>query len=498
MKFLRILPAISLLCMIPAEIHAQDGGQLYTLYCSACHSPDGKGAANGTFPPLAASPYVQADPELSIKIVLHGIHGPIDVLGKTYNLEMPPQGAAIVDDQIAAILTHVRSSWGNKASAVTPDLVKKIRAETTSRTAHWTASELIKLHPIKQDVPLTDLLSHTYSGEWKDLPDFSKLTPTATEEEPTGKIALPKVKKGKKAKAAATGKLGIVWEGNLNVPATGEYTFRLEADDGGRILIDGHEVAKVTGVGPAKKRGTEGNIQLAAGTRKFRAEYYDVLGVQEIHIAWQKKGGKEWAYLTDETGGKTWPPIILAPKSGRPVIYRNFIAGTTPRAIGFGFPGGVNLAYSADHLAPELIWTGDFIDAGHHWTDRGIGNEPPAGQKIVNLTSTPALPAGALFRGYKLDPAGFPTFSVTLGDLVLLDSYNVSQPATLIRQLKVSGKSSSQTTLTLSEAAQATAPDTFDLGGKLILIAKSARLEGGKLVLPLVPGTTTEIRYLWK
>jgi mono/diheme cytochrome c family protein len=498
MKSLRIPSAIFSLCVIPTEIHAQDGGQLYALYCSACHNADGKGAGNGAFPPLAASPYVLADPELAIKIVLHGIHGPIDVLGKTYNLEMPPQGAAIVDDQIAAILTYVRSSWGNKASAVTPDFVKKIRAETTSRSGHWTAAELVKLHPIRQKLPLTDLLSHTYSGEWKDLPDFSKLTPTATEEEPSGKIEIPKIKKGKKAKAASSGKLGIVWEGNLNVPATGGYTFRLEADDGGRILIDGREVAKVTGVGPAKKRGTQGNIQLAAGTRKFRLEYYDVLGAQEIHISWQKMGDKEWAYLTDETGGKTWPPIVLAPKAGRPVIYRNFISGTTPRAIGFGFPGGVNLAYSADHLAPELIWTGDFIDAGHHWTDRGIGNEPPAGQKAVNLTSTPALPAGALFRGYKLDSTGFPTFSVTLGELVLLDSYTTCQPPTLIRHLKVSGKSSSQSTLTLADTAQVTAPGTFDIGGKLTVIAKSARLDGGKLVLPLVPGTTTEIRYLWK
>ncbi len=242
----------------------------------------------------------------------------------------------------------------------------------------------------------------------------------------------------------------------------------------------------------------ESTIQLAAGARKFRAEYYDVLGVQEIHIAWQKKGGKEWAYLTDETGGKSWPPIVLAPKAGRPVIYRNFIAGTTPRAIGVGFPGGVNLAYSADHFAPELLWTGDFIDAGHHWTDRGIGNEPPAGQNVVHPTSTPALPAGALFRGYKLDPAGFPTFSVKSGELVLLDSYTASPPSALIRQLKVSGKSTTPTQLVLADTAQATAPDTFDLGGKLTLIAKSARLEGGKLVLPLIPGTTTEIRYLWK
>ncbi len=498
MKSHRILSAILLLFAIPAEIRAQDGGQLFTLYCSACHGADGKGAGNGAFPPLASSPYVLADPALSIKIVLQGLHGPIDVLGKTYNLEMPPQGAAIVDDQIAAILTYVRSSWGNEASAVTPDFVKKTRDETASRNEHWTAAELLKLHPIKQTLPLTDLLSHTYSGDWKDLPDFSKLMPTATEEEPTGKIALPKIKKGKKAKAVANGNLGVVWEGNLSIPASGDYTFRLEADDGGRIVIDGREVVKVTGIGPAKKRGAESSVPLAAGSHKFRAEYYDVAGKQDLHISWRKKGAKEWLFLTDETGGKTWPPIILAPKAGRPTIYRNFIAGTTPRAIGIGFPGGVNLAYSADNLAPELIWTGNFIDAGHHWTDRGIGNEPPAGQKVVGLTSTPALPAGALFRGYKLDPAGFPTFSVKIGELSLLDSYTASQPAALIRLLNVSGKATTPANLILSDNAQATAPDTFDLGGKLTIIAKSARLDGGKLVLPLVPGTTTEIRYVWK
>jgi hypothetical protein len=45
-----------------------------------------------------------------MKVILHGLHGPVEALGKTYDLEMPPQGAVLPDDQNAAILTHIRFS----------------------------------------------------------------------------------------------------------------------------------------------------------------------------------------------------------------------------------------------------------------------------------------------------------------------------------------------------------------------------------------------------
>lgn len=106
-----ILRSLPILIALTAAGLAQDGGQLYTTYCSACHGADGKGATGGQFPPLAGSPWVQGDPNRAIKIVLHGLNGPVEVAGRTYNLEMPPQGAAIPDDQLAAILTHVRASW---------------------------------------------------------------------------------------------------------------------------------------------------------------------------------------------------------------------------------------------------------------------------------------------------------------------------------------------------------------------------------------------------
>src|SRR6476620_5852152 len=101
----RMLHRLLFALALASPLLAQDGQQLYTLYCSACHGADGKGATGGAFPPLAESPYLAGDPDRAVKIVLKGLSGPVDVLGKTYNLEMPPQGAALPDDQIAAILT---------------------------------------------------------------------------------------------------------------------------------------------------------------------------------------------------------------------------------------------------------------------------------------------------------------------------------------------------------------------------------------------------------
>ena len=59
-------------------------------------------------------------------------------------------------------------------------------------------------------------------------------------------------------------------------------------------------------------------------------------------------------WLTDPPASisKPRPSIVLAPTGDRPVIYRNFIDGTTPRAIGVGFPGGINLAYLFSRIDP--------------------------------------------------------------------------------------------------------------------------------------------------
>lgn len=110
----------------PAVMEA--GKQQYAL-CQACHGPDG-GGVPGLAPPLANSEWVSGPVENPIRIVLRGLEGPITVNGVDYNLPLAMAPLAhLTDDQVAAVLTYTRNSFGNKASAVTPDQVKAFRGE---------------------------------------------------------------------------------------------------------------------------------------------------------------------------------------------------------------------------------------------------------------------------------------------------------------------------------------------------------------------------------
>ena len=95
--------------------------------CTTCHQPNGQGLP-GAFPPLAESEWVLGPVENLIRIQLRGLSGEIEVKGQTYNSVMPPM-ATQTDEEIAAVLTFVRNSWGNKASAVTPEMVAEYRGE---------------------------------------------------------------------------------------------------------------------------------------------------------------------------------------------------------------------------------------------------------------------------------------------------------------------------------------------------------------------------------
>lgn len=496
-------PALSYLALATltlAAAQAQDGGQIFSTYCAACHGQNGEGALNGQFPPLAGSPWVAGNPDRAIKVVLAGLHGEVQVNGKTWNLEMPPQGAALPDDQIAAVLTYVRRSWGNTGDAVDAERVKTVRAATSNRTQPWTAAELLKLHPLEIKPPIEDLLSSVYDGSWKSLPDFSTLKPIATEEEHAGLISL--------AKTGRKDNFGVVWEGKLTLPADADYEFFFAVDDGGRLLLDGQEVVKVDGIGPVQGRGKIGKQTLKAGAHPIRVEYYEFAGQEEIQVAWRKKGEKQWHWLSDKTVTEaSKPSLMLEPTEGRAAIYRNFIQGTSARGIGIGLPGGVNFAYSADRLAPELIWQGAFIDAGRHWTERGQGYQAPAGDHVVTLTNAAAYAQPAKFLGYKLDKAGNPTFSVQVGlngETRVLDAFKAGSPggSALERTLSAAGKGAAVDILISNQSAMtATSPKEITLGNAVIVKSSTAAFvikDGKSCIISLAPGQSTTLTYLWK
>lgn len=118
-----------------------DGKQIYATTCAACHEPTGLGLSD-VYPPLAESEWVTGDEGRLIRVVLHGLTGEIEVAGETVSGAMPAWGATLDDAQIAAVLTYIRSSWGNKAPAVTVAAVARVRRTTASRLTPWTAREL--------------------------------------------------------------------------------------------------------------------------------------------------------------------------------------------------------------------------------------------------------------------------------------------------------------------------------------------------------------------
>jgi mono/diheme cytochrome c family protein len=104
------------------------GSKIYHEKCAGCHGNRGEGAPN-LFPPLAGDPVVNAtDPGDHIRTVLFGRHGAI-IGGVSYTVYMPSWAGQLSDREIAAVINHERTSWGNNAPVVTPAEVAKVRSQ---------------------------------------------------------------------------------------------------------------------------------------------------------------------------------------------------------------------------------------------------------------------------------------------------------------------------------------------------------------------------------
>ena len=528
MEALPLMRTSTLLALLAASVFAsaaEDGAQIYNTLCGACHGPDGKGL-NG-LPPLVGSEWPKGAPARSIKIVLNGLSGPVEVAGKSYAIDMPPQGAVLSDEKIAAVLTYVRKTFANGAGPVSVDEVKSVRAATAKRTTPWTAAELLKAHPFPPaKTALKNLVGTMYKGEWKTLPDFSTLKPALMEDFNAGVIDV--------AQSGQKDAFAMVWTAQFDAPADGKYNFVFDCDDFGALYIGGERIAEIKGIGPVGGRRKEVPVILKKGLTPFRLEYVEFAGQEVVVLGYKGPKDKDiqWLSKTKAKAVKEKVFIPIEAKDGVAAIYRNFIDKTTPRAIGIGFPNGLNIAYSADNLAAELIWTGKFMDGGHHWTDRGAGNEPPAGTNVIKLSDGQAVAlagaAGAVvrfdrakeekewkfspvnlaaeFKGYDLDKAGNPTFRSAGEGVALSDAWVPSaggaKPA-LTRTLKATGDRPLVITLARDLAVTAPADGAVELAGGLLVRSVSgpalqADAAAKTLTLTLKPGETAVLGYSYR
>jgi hypothetical protein len=155
---------------------------------------------------------------------------------------------------------------------------------------------------------------------------------------------------------------------------------------------------------------------------------------QQIHAVWLFLEAGDRAPVP---AGLVREPIELKPEQ-TPILYRNFIEGAGTRAIGVGYPEQANLAWDANEMRLAMIWHGAFIDASRHWNGRGVGNEHPLGDDVLQLPAGQPLaqlgsvndpwPEGAArdngfrFRGYQLDAAQRPAFRYEVSGLMIDDA----------------------------------------------------------------------------
>jgi mono/diheme cytochrome c family protein/lysophospholipase L1-like esterase len=123
-------------------------------HCVTCHQPNGQGMLN-IYPPLVNSPWITGNPDRLIKLTLHGLWGPVTVNGTLFDPAkgVPPMTAfkaILKDEEIAAVLTFVRNTWGNEASVVTPDQVKAVREATKDVQMFIKPEDLLKEYPLEK------------------------------------------------------------------------------------------------------------------------------------------------------------------------------------------------------------------------------------------------------------------------------------------------------------------------------------------------------------
>jgi nitrite reductase (NO-forming) len=123
-----------------SEHMLEEGRQIFASVCAACHQADAQGMP-GIIPPLANSDYLMADPERAIRVLLQGLSGPITVNGRHYQGVMPK--LPLTDAQIAAVLSFVRTNFGNNGAAIDVQEIGRVRAalDTASQSVQVAADQ---------------------------------------------------------------------------------------------------------------------------------------------------------------------------------------------------------------------------------------------------------------------------------------------------------------------------------------------------------------------
>jgi hypothetical protein len=257
----------------------------------------------------------------------------------------------------------------------------------------------------------------------------------------------------------------FVFNGQIECPKDGKYSFTISSDDGSQLFINGKMIVDNDGVHGIKAKA--GSVELKKGKHDIEVKYFELAGGEALSVSWAGPGFKNKPLSkTAPKPGQVVEGMVIEAPEGEATLYRNFIDGAGPRAIGVGYHEGVNLAFDANNMRLAMIWHGEFIDGARHWIARGQGFQPPAGNDVIRLPEGIAIaelktkdspwPQSEYrtkeleFDGYFLDKMQRPTFKYSRDEISITDkpvpvgSSSEEKPGFIRRTLKFVDKGNSQ------------------------------------------------------
>lgn len=529
-----------LLAFLATSLAAQDDkilelGQATYQSCVACHGPDGKGMRAGDLlmaPSLHESAFVKGDhAELLTALILKGIHKE----DNKYVQAMLALELALNDEQIAALVAYVTKEYGGERRSPAATDIAKWRKKYEGQKSPWKRGDLEEMLKAA-DAPrlLTDLTYSVYKGNWKNLPDFSKLEPISTGKLDDGLISLD-------AAGDIEPGFGMVFEGTLTIPEKDEYRFSLTSDDGSALAIDGETIVGNDGIHPAKTQTMKEPLE--PGTHSLKVLYFDGGGHRYLSLSIHGKaiGGTTWlSTAQDQKKGKSqdYDPILLTARNpGEAIVHRSFLPDAPPRAIAVGYPGEVNLVWDADTMNLTYLYRGEFMDAASHWNGRGSGSTPlgtdrvkvapgmslqvlesldepwePFSKAKIKYERDTAEPQKEIefflkhpdyqFRGYSLDGKRFPTFRYDYREMTVTDRFDPMDGG-ITRAVTFEGKAGENLFYRIADNGSLEETEGwYDLGSMKVEIEGAepvVRQVGGKkeLLAPVTGDSTLTITYRW-
>ena len=357
-----------------------------------------------------------------------------------------------------------------------------------------------------------------YTGQkFNAIPDFTNLTPSSE--------GIASSFENLQDLVDQREHFAIVFNGNIDIPATGEYLFTTYYDDGGDFLID-NELVVHYGPKDYESQRRRGLVTLTEGQHQFSLSYYQEVWGSSIRL-WAE--GPEiprhsiGSLSQNRRSPRSKNELLINPGSEPEILrgYVNYKEEKRTHVLSVGDATGINYSYDLQEGALLNIWRGGFADVGNMWVGRGASQLLLPRNAVTSLTAgipiaelkkeTAAWPVLRFSkfqnRGYSIDASGYPEFKYKYGDLEITDVVNSSMSGNLNRTISFQSKEATKKhyyRIASEDVISKMSNGSFNVGGQYYIKAVQSgkwqirKSQGQDELIVLVEnGSTLSYEIIW-